>query len=73
MKPWPSNPSPRRPRPYARNVRTHSDAQVALFAASIRKFGFVNFVLIDEQRTILADHRSVAAARKRGPQEVPAV
>ncbi len=28
--------------PYARNARTHSDAQVAQIAASIREFGFTN-------------------------------
>ena len=33
--------------PYARNSRTHSDAQVAQIAASIREFGFTNPVLID--------------------------
>ena len=30
--------------PYARNARTHSDAQVAQIAASIREFGFTNQV-----------------------------
>jgi ParB-like chromosome segregation protein Spo0J len=33
--------------PYARNSRTHSDAQVAQIAASIKEFGFTNPVLID--------------------------
>lgn len=28
--------------PYARNARTHSEAQVALIARSIREFGFNN-------------------------------
>jgi ParB-like chromosome segregation protein Spo0J len=28
--------------PYALNSRTHSDAQVAQIAASIREFGFTN-------------------------------
>ena len=34
--------------PYARNARTHSDAQIAQIAGSIREFGFTNPVLIDE-------------------------
>ena len=34
--------------PYARNARTHSEAQVAEIAGSIREFGFVNPVLIAE-------------------------
>ena len=33
--------------PYARNARTHSDAQVAQIARSIREFGLTNPVLID--------------------------
>jgi hypothetical protein len=32
--------------PYARNARTHSDAQVAQIAASIKEFGFNNPILI---------------------------
>lgn len=28
--------------PYSRNARTHSEAQVAQIAASIREFGFLN-------------------------------
>ena len=32
--------------PYARNSRTHSDAQVAQIAASIREFGWTNPVLV---------------------------
>ncbi|HEV7253684.1 MAG TPA: DNA methylase, partial [Mesorhizobium sp.] len=33
--------------PYARNARTHSDAQVAQIAASIREYGWTNPVLVD--------------------------
>lgn len=33
--------------PYAANSRTHSDAQVAQIAASIREFGWTNPILID--------------------------
>ena len=33
--------------PYARNARTHSEAQVALIAGSIREYGFTNPVLVD--------------------------
>ncbi len=32
--------------PYARNARTHSDAQVTQIADSIAEFGFVNPILI---------------------------
>lgn len=57
--------------PYARNARTHSDAQVAQIAASIRAFGFTSPVLIDEHSTIIAGHGRVLAARKLELQQVP--
>lgn len=45
--------------PYARNSRTHSDAQVAQIAASIREFGFTNPVLIDAGAGIIAGRAAV--------------
>ena len=39
--------------PYARNARTHSDAQVDKIAASIREFGFVNPVITDGKNGIV--------------------
>ena len=59
--------------PYARNSRTHSDAQVAQIAASIKEFGFTNPVLIDETGSIIAGHGRVMAARKLAITDVPCV
>lgn len=59
--------------PYARNSRTHSDAQVAQIAASILEFGFTNPVLIDGEGGIIAGHGRVMAARKVGIPEVPCI
>lgn len=59
--------------PYARNSRTHSDAQVAQIASSIREFGFTNPVLIDEHGSIIAGHGRVMAARKLKLTEVPTI
>jgi DNA modification methylase len=59
--------------PYARNSRTHSDAQVAQIAASIREFGFTNPVLVDEANGIIAGHGRVLAARKLRMADVPAI
>lgn len=59
--------------PYARNARTHSDAQVAQIAASIREFGWTNPILVDEQGGIIAGHGRVLAARKLDMAEVPAI
>ena len=57
--------------PYARNSRTHSDAQVAQVAASMREYGFTNPVLIDKEGGIIAGHGRVMAARSIGLTEVP--
>ena len=59
--------------PYARNARTHSDAQVAQIAASIKEFGFTNPVLIDGEGGIIAGHGRVMAARKLGLADVPCI
>ncbi|SLN76215.1 site-specific DNA-methyltransferase [Roseisalinus antarcticus] len=59
--------------PYVNNARTHSDAQVALIAGSIREFGFNNPVLVDGANGIIAGHGRVLAARKLGLGRVPAI
>jgi ParB-like chromosome segregation protein Spo0J len=59
--------------PYARNSRTHSDAQVAQIARSIREFGFTNPVLIDGENGIIAGHGRVMAAGKLGLDKVPCI
>ncbi len=59
--------------PYARNARTHSEAQVALIAGSIREFGFNNPVLVDGENGIIAGHGRVEAARRLGMAEVPVI
>lgn len=59
--------------PYVRNARTHSEAQVAQIAASIREFGFLSPILVAEDNTILAGHGRIAAALKLGLKKVPCV
>lgn len=57
--------------PYARNSRTHSDAQVAQIAASIKEFGWRNPVLVDGENGIIAGHGRVLAARKLSIKDIP--
>lgn len=59
--------------PYARNSRTHSNAQVEQIAASIREFGFTNPVLIDADGGIIAGHGRVMAAQILSMTEVPCI
>ena len=57
--------------PYARNARTHSEAQIAQIAASMCEWGWTNPVLIDASGQILAGHGRVLAARTLGFKECP--
>lgn len=57
--------------PYAKNARTHSEAQVAQIAASIREWGWTTPVLVDPEGTIIAGHGRVLAARKLGLIDIP--
>ena len=59
--------------PYARNARTHSDAQIAQIAASIREWGWTTPILVDEDGTVLAGHGRLAAARQLQMHEVPVI
>src|ERR671911_1194874 len=59
--------------PYGRNPRTHSDAQLAQIAASIREFGWTNPVLVDGTSGIIAGHGRVLAAGKLGLEQVPVI
>ncbi|MGF7163304.1 DNA modification methylase [Rhodoligotrophos appendicifer] len=58
---------------YARNARRHTRKQVEQIAESIRAFGFVSPLLIDEQGVIIAGHGRLAAAKKLGYSTVPVV
>jgi DNA modification methylase len=66
---WPID----RLRPYERNPRTHSEAQLDQIAASMVEFGWTNPILIDENAGILAGHGRLLAARKLGLTEVPVI
>src|SRR5512146_284868 len=59
--------------PFARNARTHSDAQVAQIAASIAEFGFNAPILVDTGAGIIAGHGRLLAARKLDLAEVPVI
>jgi DNA modification methylase len=53
------------------NARTHSKRQVEQIAGSIKKFGFTNPVLVDEDNRVMAGHGRIEAAKFLGLNEVP--
>lgn len=57
--------------PYAKNARTHDDKQIEMIARSIEEFGFLNPVLIDRQKNVIAGHGRILAAKKLGLKKVP--
>ena len=59
--------------PFARNPRTHSEAQIAKLASSIVEFGWTQPILVDGTNGIIAGHGRLAAARKLGLAEVPVI
>jgi ParB-like chromosome segregation protein Spo0J len=59
--------------PYARNPRTHAEAQIAKIAASIVEYGWTNPILVDGDNGIIAGHGRLAAARKLGLDQVPVI
>lgn len=66
---WPVD----RLRPYERNPRTHSRAQISKIAASLVEFGWTNPILVGNDDEIIAGHGRALAARQLGMTEVPVV
>ena len=58
-------------KPAAHNARTHAKRQIKQIADSIRRFGFTNPVLVDDDNQIVAGHGRVAAANTLGITEIP--
>lgn len=59
--------------PYANNAKIHGPDQIEQLRRSLREFGFVSPVLIDEDKNLIAGHGRVEAARAEGMTEVPYV
>lgn len=59
--------------PYVNNARTHSPEQINKLRSSLREFGFVNPIIIDKDKTVLAGHGRLMAAKEEGIEEVPCV
>ncbi|MGE3583166.1 MAG: site-specific DNA-methyltransferase, partial [Hyphomonadaceae bacterium] len=60
-------------KPHANNARSHSARQIEQIAASIRRFGFTNPILVGDDLTIIAGHGRFAAAKLLGMTEAPII
>jgi DNA modification methylase len=65
--------SPDRLRPYPGNARTHSRKQLKLIENSIKRFGFINPILVTDDFEVVAGHGRLRAAKSLGMQLVPVV
>ena len=59
--------------PSPRNARTHPRRQVDQIVASITEFGFTNPILIDAERTVIAGHGRLLAAKAMALPDVPTI
>src|ERR1700720_2673096 len=57
--------------PYAKNARTHTDAQVAANASSIKEWGWTTPALVGEDGGLIAGHARILAARQLGIAKIP--
>lgn len=60
-------------RPYERNAKRHSNAQVAQISESIKRFGFTVPILIDRDNVVIAGHGRALAAKRLGLDRVPVI
>lgn len=59
--------------PYARNTKKHDETQIKNVAESIKKYGWVQPIVIDNDGTIVIGHCRALAAERLGMEEVPCV
>ncbi len=60
-------------RPQDRNARTHSKRQIRQIADSMKRFGFTNPILTDDNSQIIAGHGRLEAAKLLGMATVPSI
>src|SRR5580704_7442978 len=70
QRPWPADKVERwsidRLIPYAKNARTHTDAQVAAIAASIKEWGWTTPALVGEDGGLIAGHARIPRGNQPG-------
>ena len=59
--------------PYERNTKKHDETQIKNVAESIKKYGWVQPIVIDNDGAIVIGHCRALAAEKLGIKEVPCV
>lgn len=60
-------------KPNPRNARTHSKKQISQIAASIKQYGWLGTIIVDDSGMIVAGHGRWLAAKKLSLREVPII
>ena len=59
--------------PYEKNARTHPDEQIEKLRNSIKKYGFLQSILLNEENGVIAGHARITAAKSLGLTRLPTV
>lgn len=59
--------------PYERNTKKHDETQITNVAESIKKYGFVQPIVIDKDNVVVIGHCRLLGAQRLGMEEVPCV
>lgn len=59
--------------PYEKNAKKHDQRQIKNVAESIKRYGFVQPVVVDKNNVIVIGHCRTLAAKKLGLEMVPCV
>ncbi|MCE5223895.1 ParB/Srx family N-terminal domain-containing protein [bacterium] len=60
-------------KPYARNGKVHTDLQIKQVAESIKRFGWVQPIVVDKDNNVVIGHCRLESAKWLGLKEVPTV
>lgn len=60
-------------KPYKKNAKKHPKEQIERIAESIKRFGFVQPVVLDENNVVIIGHGRCMAAKKAGLKVIPCV
>src|ERR1700733_14432611 len=60
-------------KPMDRNARTHSKRQIEQLAEAMKTFGFINPIIVDGRRNIIAGHARASSAKLLGLKTVPTI
>ena len=59
--------------PYKNNAKKHPEKQVQQIAGSIQQFGFINPIVVDQNKKIIAGHGRLEAAKVLNLKQVPVI